>query len=116
MTSLRVSGGTKSSRELAVEARSCREPVLEVLIFSHLSTDPRTKSFAGEVRLARLHGPSGKTTPILGGSVSGNVADVLPQISFSTETGTDFGNPNLGEIPVHVPDLAFLPKVSYAGG
>jgi predicted Zn-dependent protease len=116
ITSLRLGGGPKTSRILAGEARSSKESIIEVLLFSHLSTDPRTKSFAGEVRLGRLLNPNGETTPIRGGSVSGNAADVLAQALLSTEAGLDFGNPSLDEVPVHCSELALLQQVSYAGG
>ena len=74
-----VSGGTESAAELRTG------DFLEVVEFSDFQTDAITGDIAGEIRLAYLH-RDGKVTPVSGGSVSGNVRELLDGFRFSKET------------------------------
>ena len=74
-----VSGGTESAAELRTG------DFLEVVEFSDFQTDPITGDIAGEIRLAYLH-QGGKVTPVSGGSISGNVRELLDGFRFSRET------------------------------
>ena len=73
-----VSGGTESEAEL----RS--GDYLEVVEFSDFQCDFFTGDIAGEIRLAYLH-RDGKVTPVSGGSVSGNVPELMGGFRFSKE-------------------------------
>ena len=53
--------------------------------FSDFQTDAITGDIAGEIRLGYLH-QGGKVTPVSGGSVSGNVRELLSGFRFSKET------------------------------
>lgn len=67
--------------------------VYEIVAFSNLLPDALTGNFASEIKLGYRHTPAG-TTPIKGGSVSGNVFAALADAAFSTEAysdGTYFG-------------------------
>ncbi len=58
---------------------------LEVISFSAFGIDPITGDFGGEIRLA-YHHDGGKTTPVTGGSVTGNITQVHNDMLFSKET------------------------------
>ena len=74
-----VSGGTESAAELRTG------DFLEVVEFSDFQADAITGDIAGEIRLAYLH-QGGKVTPVCGGSVSGNIRNLLDGFRFSKET------------------------------
>jgi len=74
-----VSGGTESAADLRTG------DYLEVVEFSDFQTDAITGDIAGEIRLGYLH-QDGKVTPVSGGSVSGNVRELLNGFRFSKET------------------------------
>ena len=74
-----VSGGTESADDLR------RGDFLEVVEFSDFQVDPIAGDIAGEIRLAYLH-QGGKVTPVSGGSVSGNIRELLDGFRFSKET------------------------------
>ena len=74
-----VSGGTESAEDL----RS--GDFLEVVEFSDFQADAITGDIAGEIRLGYLH-QGGKVTIVSGGSVSGNVKELLSGFRFSKET------------------------------
>lgn len=74
-----VSGGTESAADLRTG------DYLEVVEFSDFQTDAITGDIAGEIRLGYLH-RDGKVTPVSGGSVSGNVRELLAGFRFSKET------------------------------
>ena len=74
-----VSGGTESAADLRTG------DYLEVVEFSDFQTDAITGDIAGEIRLGYLH-QGGKVTPVSGGSVSGNVRELLNGFRFSKET------------------------------
>ena len=74
-----VSGGTESAADLRTG------DYLEVVEFSDFQTDAITGDIAGEIRLGYLH-RDGKVTPVSGGSVSGNVRELLSGFRFSKET------------------------------
>ena len=74
-----VSGGTESAADLRTG------DYLEVVEFSDFQTDAITGDIAGEIRLGYLH-QGGKVTPVSGGSVSGNVRELLSGFRFSKET------------------------------
>ncbi len=74
-----VSGGTESAAELRTG------DFLEVVEFSDFQADAITGDIAGEIRLAYLH-RDGKVTPVCGGSISGNIRDLLDGFRFSKET------------------------------
>ena len=74
-----VSGGTESADDLRTG------DYLEIVEFSDFQTDVITGDIAGEIRLGYLH-QDGKVTPVSGGSVSGNVRELLDGFRFSKET------------------------------
>ncbi len=74
-----VSGGTESAADLRAG------DYLEVVEFSDFQTDVITGDIAGEIRLGYLH-QGEKVTPVSGGSVSGNVRELLNGFRFSKET------------------------------
>jgi PmbA protein len=73
-----VEGGT--STEAEIRTGNYIEPVE----FSDFSVDPITGDFAGEIRLAYLH-EGDKVTPVSGGSVSGNLVELMKNIKLSKE-------------------------------
>jgi len=73
-----VSGGTASAEELR------KGDWLEVVEFSDFQVDDVTGDIAGEIRLAYLH-REGKTVPVCGGSVSGNMSELVKEMRFSAE-------------------------------
>ena len=74
-----VSGGTESEQDLRTG------DYLEVVEFSDFQVDEITGDIAGEIRLAYLH-QDGKVTPVSGGSVSGNMAELAKTMRFSKES------------------------------
>ncbi len=73
-----VSGGTESEAELRTG------DYLEVVEFSDFQCDFFTGDIAGEIRLGYLH-RGGKVTPVCGGSVSGNMPELMGGFRFSKE-------------------------------
>ncbi len=76
---LAVDGGRKPEAELR------RGDWLEVVEFSDFQVDAMSGSIAGEIRLGYLH-RHGETRIVSGGSVSGQMAEVIPTMEFSSET------------------------------
>lgn len=74
-----VSGGTETADNLR------KGDFLEVVEFSDFQVDPIAGDIAGEIRLAYLH-QGGSVTPVSGGSVSGNIRELLDGFRFSKET------------------------------
>ena len=74
-----VSGGTESEQDLRTG------DYLEVVEFSDFQVDEITGDITGEIRLAYLH-QDGKVTPVSGGSVSGNMAELAKTMRFSKES------------------------------
>jgi len=74
-----VSGGTESAEKLRTG------DYLEVVEFSDFQTDTITGDIAGEIRLGYLH-QGGKVTAVSGGSVSGNIRELMNGFQFSKET------------------------------
>ena len=73
-----VSGGSKTEAEL----RQGR--YLEIVEFSDFQVDSMTGDIFGEIRLAYWH--DGETvTPVSGGSVSGNMHDLVKEMYLSAE-------------------------------
>ena len=72
------SGGSASREELH------HGDWLEVVEFSDFQVDDVTGDIAGEIRLAYLH-RDGKTIPVSGGSVSGNMNELVKGMRFSAE-------------------------------
>ncbi len=73
-----VSGGTKTEAELR------QGSYLEVVEFSDFQADSMTGDIFGEIRLAYWH--DGETvTPVSGGSVSGNMHDLVKEMYLSAE-------------------------------
>jgi len=60
-------------------------PLYHVVAFSAMSPDPLTGDFVGEIRLG-YEMWKGRTRPVRGGSISGNLFDVLAAAQFSQET------------------------------
>lgn len=73
-----VSGGSSSAEELR------RGSWLEVVEFSDFQVDEVTGDIAGEIRLGYLH-RDGKTVSVSGGSVSGNMNELVKGMCFSAE-------------------------------
>ena len=74
-----VTGGTHSEAELR------QGKYLEAVEFSGFQVDSMTGDIFGEIRLAYWH--DGETvTPVTGGSVSGNLRDLLGELFLSRET------------------------------
>ena len=74
-----VSGGNESEAEIRTG------DYLEVMDFSDFSVDEITGDIAGEIRLAYLH-QGGRIIPVSGGSVSGNMTELVKTMRFSKET------------------------------
>jgi len=74
-----VSGGTHSKEELL------KGPVLECIFFSDFQVDTMSGDIFGEIRLAYLHGEDGSVKPVTGGSISGNIKDLLADMKMSTD-------------------------------
>ena len=73
-----VEGGTHSEEDLR------KEDCLEVVEFSDFQVDPVSGDIAGEIRLAYLY-RNGTVSIVSGGSVTGQMADVIPTMEFSAE-------------------------------
>ena len=74
-----VSGGTETAEEVR------RGDYLEVVEFSDFQVDDITGDIAGEIRLGYLH-RDGKTIAVSGGSVSGNMNELVKKMQFSAES------------------------------
>ena len=74
-----VSGGTETAEEVR------RGDYLEVVEFSDFQVDDVTGDIAGEIRLGYLH-RDGKTIAVSGGSVSGNMNELVKKMQFSAES------------------------------
>lgn len=61
-----------------------KEPHLELVAFSDFQTDPLTGNFGGEIRLG-WYFDGEKTTPVTGGSISGNINKVQNELYLSKE-------------------------------
>ena len=72
-------GGKKSAEELRTG------PYIEVVEFSGFDCDSLTGDIAGEIRLAYYHDGE-KITPVSGGSVSGNMKELLKEMYLSKES------------------------------
>ncbi len=79
VTNWTAEGGTRSEEDLR------KEDYLEVVEFSDFQVDVMTGDIFGEIRLAYLH-KDGKTIPVTGGSVSGDVKECLKDMYMSGET------------------------------
>jgi PmbA protein len=82
------------------------ETLYHVVAFSAMSPDPITGDFVGEIRLG-YEMEQGRRRPIRGGSISGNLFEVLAAARLSRE-GTFLGN-YLG------PRAALFPRITVAG-
>ncbi|MBQ8160690.1 MAG: TldD/PmbA family protein [Clostridia bacterium] len=80
---------------------------LEIVEFSDFQVDSITGDIAGEIRLGYLH-RDGKTVPVSGGSVSGNLAELSRTMQFSRER-TQYNN-------FLIPSLTRLEGVSITQG
>jgi PmbA protein len=96
-----VRPGTKTIEELR------QGPHLEVVYFSDFISEPLTGDFGGEIRLAYYTGEDGRRRPVTGGSVSGNIRDVQPQMYFCREIQSCAG--------FQGPLAVLLPEISVAG-
>ena len=74
-----VEGGARSEAELR------QGDYLEIVEFSDFQVDTMGGDIAGEIRLGYLH-RNGAIQIVSGGSISGQMADVLPAMAFSAET------------------------------
>ena len=74
-----VEGGARSEEEIR------RGDYLEVVEFSSFQVDSMGGDIAGEIRLGYLH-RDGRVKIVSGGSVTGQMADVIPTMEFSAET------------------------------
>ena len=74
-----VSGGTHTAEELL------KGPVLECIFFSDFQVDSLSGDIFGEIRLALLHEADGTVRPVTGGSISGNIRDLLKDMKMSME-------------------------------
>ena len=74
-----VSGGKESGEEIR------KDDWLEVVEFSDFQVDGMTGDIAGEIRLAYLH-RGGRTISVSGGSVSGNMNELVKKMQFTAES------------------------------
>ena len=74
-----VSGGTETAEEVR------GGDYLEVVEFSDFQVDTVTGDIAGEIRLGYLH-QDGKTVAVSGGSVSGNMNELVKGMQFSASS------------------------------
>lgn len=74
--------------ELDVLRSAAEGPVYEIVSFSHLSPDAISGDFTVEIRLGYRHDDRG-TAPFKGGTLSGNVFDMLADARFSAEIFSD---------------------------
>jgi predicted Zn-dependent protease len=76
---IEVSGGARSSAELLGAG-----PLYHIVGFSWLNPDPITGDFVAEIKLG-YHLANGQSTPVKGGSLSGNLFDALAAASYSCD-------------------------------
>ena len=74
-----VEGGAHTEEEVR------RGDYLEVVEFSDFQVDPFGGNIAGEIRLGYLH-QNGAVKIVTGGSVTGQMAEAIPTMTFSSET------------------------------
>ena len=74
-----VEGGTAPAEEVR------QGDYLEIVEFSDFQVDPMTGDIAGEIRLGYLH-RGDETVSVSGGSVSGNMVELIPNMVFSAES------------------------------
>ena len=74
-----VSGGTHTREDLL------KGTVLECIFFSDFQVDTMSGDIFGEIRLAYLHGEDGSVKPVTGGSISGNIRDLLKDMKMSAD-------------------------------
>jgi len=74
-----VEGGARSEAEVR------QGDYLEVVEFSDFEVDPFGGNIAGEIRLGYLH-QNGMVKAVSGGSVTGQMAQAVPTMEFSSET------------------------------
>ena len=74
-----VEGGARSEEEIR------RGDYLEVVEYSSFQVDAMGGDIAGEIRLGYLH-QNGQVRIVCGGSVTGQMAEVIPTMEFSAET------------------------------
>ena len=79
VTNLVVEGGAHTEEEIRSGS------YLEVVEFSDFQVDSMSGDIAGEIRLGYLH-KDGEMQIVTGGSVSGNMSDVIRDMQFSKET------------------------------
>jgi PmbA protein len=60
-------------------------PTYHIVAFSAMDPDPLTGNFVGEIRLG-YEIEKGQRSPIRGGSISGNLFEVLAKATLSSET------------------------------
>lgn len=77
-----ICGGSKTISELK------KEPYLEAIAFSDFTVDEQTGDFCGEIRLA-WYFDGEKTTPVTGGSISGNISELHNELYLSKELQKD---------------------------
>ena len=100
-----VASGQKSEAELLTPGE---RPLLQLLRFSQLSPHPHSGGFSGEIRHGYLIEPSGKRTPLKGGSLSGVVFDAFRRAWFSQERAVHGRT--------HAPRSVRLDRVQVTGG
>lgn len=64
-----------------------KAPYLKIVNFSDFQMDDLSGQFGGEYRLA-YYNDGTQSYPVTGGSISGNIFDIMNSISFSSETQT----------------------------
>ncbi len=74
-----VEGGTSKVADLL------KGPVLECVFFSDFQVDTLSGDIFGEIRLAYLHEADGSVRPVTGGSISGNLKELLSDMKMSSE-------------------------------
>ncbi|HPZ09824.1 MAG TPA: metallopeptidase TldD-related protein [Candidatus Eremiobacteraeota bacterium] len=82
MSNIEISHGTKNLQEL-LKAEDC--PIYHIVMFSFLNPDLASGDFATEIRFGYEIHPSGKRIPIKGGSITGNIFEMLANAYFSRE-------------------------------
>jgi len=76
-----VSAGSATEQQLL----DVDGPIVQVVAFSAPNVDSRTGDFGMEIRLGYEHA-AGATTPLTGGSVTGNLFEALADVTLSSET------------------------------
>ena len=74
-----VEGGSSKVADLL------KGPVLECVFFSDFQVDTLSGDIFGEIRLAYLHEADGTVRPVTGGSISGNLKELLSDMKMSSE-------------------------------